>query len=78
MVSSSLSFIVADGRFGLSKLGNYMKLTKHAAMQPPTKARPGLYCLGCGCTQAGSPGHRLCQVGWWLGLGPSYVGVLSR
>jgi len=38
---------MAGGRFGLSKLGNCQKPTKHAVMQPPAEAGPRLRCLGC-------------------------------
>ena len=63
MVSSSLSFIVADGRFGLSKLGNYMKLTKHAAMQPPTKDGPERSQWRCARTPlVGTESAQLCWV----------------
>jgi hypothetical protein len=33
---------------------------------------------GCGHALASSPGHRLCQVGWWLGLGPSRSGARPK
>jgi hypothetical protein len=44
-----------------------------ALIAPPKEARLGSWHLGCSRTLADLPGHRLCQVGWWLGLAPSPV-----
>jgi len=50
-MSSSSSYIVKLGRFGVGKFGNIHETTKHVAMQPHVKDGPGLSRLGCRHTQ---------------------------
>jgi hypothetical protein len=48
--SSTLAYIVDEGRFRAGKFGNYPKPPLHATIQPPAEAGPGPCHLWCGRT----------------------------